>query len=50
MSQRQGKGSSAPMWWGIVLALAFTVAAAVDYNWVQDPAKASVLAQPRDAR
>ena len=50
MSDRQRKCSTAPMWWGIVLGLAFTVAAVMDYNWSQGPARASVFAQPGEAR
>ncbi|HET7681736.1 MAG TPA: hypothetical protein VFK79_16565 [Xanthobacteraceae bacterium] len=50
MSDRQGKGSSAPMWWGIFLALAFTLAAAMDYNSIQESARASVFAHTGDAR
>ena len=50
MSDKQRKCSTAPMWWGIVLALAFTAAAVMDYNWSQGPARASVFAQPGDVR
>ncbi len=50
MSDKQRKGSTAPMWWGIFLALAFTVAATMDYNSSQDSPRASVLAQPGEAR
>lgn len=46
-TRRKG-GSTAPMWWGIFLALAFTVAAVVDYNWIQQPA--TVFAQTGAAR
>jgi hypothetical protein len=50
MADRQPKGSSAPMWWGIVFVLACTAAALTDYNRIQEPARASVFAQPGDAR
>ena len=50
MADRQPKGSRAPMWWGIVLTLAFTGAALMDYNRIQQPARASAFAQPADAR
>ena len=50
MSDKQRKCSTAPMWWGIVLALAFTAAAVMDYNWSQGPARASVFAQPGEVR
>jgi hypothetical protein len=50
MSDRQRKGSTAPMWWGIFLVLAFTLAAVMDYNWIQEPARASAFAQTGDAR
>jgi hypothetical protein len=50
MSDRQRKGSTAPMWCGIFLALAFTVAATMDYNSSQESARASVFVQTDDAR
>jgi hypothetical protein len=43
------KGSTAPMWWGILLVLAFTVAATINHNW-SDDAQASVSAQTKAAR
>jgi hypothetical protein len=49
MSDIERKGSTAPMWWGIFLVLAFTAAAAIDYNW-SDPAQGSVLAQKESVR
>jgi hypothetical protein len=51
MSDRQRKGSTAPMWWGILLVLALTAAAAMDYNRMQGPAQDSAFAQtPRAQR
>jgi hypothetical protein len=43
------KGSTAPMWWGILLVLAFTVSAMINHNW-SDDAQASVSAQTKAAR
>jgi hypothetical protein len=49
MSDTERKGSRAPMWWGIFLVLAFTVAATIDYNR-SDPVNASVMARTDTVR
>jgi hypothetical protein len=50
MSNRQRKGSAAPMWWGIFFAIAVTAAAVIDYNRVQDPVRDSLVAHTDAAR
>jgi hypothetical protein len=50
MPDRQCKGSTGPMWWGILLALAFTAALVVDYNRTQEPARDSPSARTGAAR
>jgi hypothetical protein len=50
MSNNQRKGSTAPMWWGILLVLAFTAVAVMDYNRTQGPARDSAFAQTPDAQ
>ncbi len=48
MSNYQQRGSAAPMWWGITLVLAFTVAATLRFHLIDGPAKAAAqeLQQP----
>jgi hypothetical protein len=50
MSDSRRKGSTAPMWWGILLALAITAAAMMDYNRIQGPARDSLFAQTPGAQ
>ena len=44
MYDTRRKGSGAPMWWGIFVVLAFTAAAAINYN-LSEPAQATVVAE-----
>jgi hypothetical protein len=50
MSDTQRKGSAAPMWWGILIALAVTAAAVMDYSRTNEPLRDSILAHTGVAR
>jgi hypothetical protein len=50
MSDSQRKGSAAPMWWGILLALAVTAVAVMDYNGTNEPPRDPLFAHTGAAR
>jgi hypothetical protein len=41
MSNKRPKGSTVPMWWGIFVIVAFTVAATIRFHTVDGPLQAA---------
>ena len=50
MSHSQRKGSTGPMWWGILFVTAFTAAALINYDSKRDESRLSLFAETDAAR